>query len=100
MRLQEVEDEELVNRLEEVIAYVKSTRSDIDNQSEKLQVALSGILRLTGNTDTMLSNLQGNPEELGAYLIKLSTELSDSFKKHMNHLSRSLVEIRELVSKP
>ncbi|MHA1905950.1 MAG: hypothetical protein ACW98Y_01540 [Candidatus Thorarchaeota archaeon] len=46
-----------------------------DESFEKLLVALAGVFRLLDGKQSMLTTLQGNPEEIQAYILKLLDQL-------------------------
>jgi hypothetical protein len=95
-----VENEELVKQLKQLLDYLETAQQGSLQQSEKFQIALSNTLRLTEASSSTLSRLQGKPEDLTAYLIRLSTDLCANFQEHLNQISARVDEIVESLQPP
>ena len=95
-----MENEELVTQLKQLLEYVEVAQQSSLQQSEKFQIALSNTLRLTETSSRTLSRLQGKPEDLAAYLIKLSTDLCGNFQEYLNQISTGMDEILKSLQPP
>lgn len=68
--------ESLVLQLTELRSNTVRMQDEIEQEYEKFQVALSGVLRiLSGDGSTILKAIQGSPEEVKGYLIQLASQL-------------------------
>ncbi len=71
-------DDKMLLHLEEILSVVESYQNDIDAEFEKLQIALTGVIRLlSGDASSTLQGLGGNPEQLKAYIVRLTSSLRD-----------------------
>lgn len=95
-----MENEELVKRLKQLLEFTETADSETRQQSEKFQIALSNTLRLTESGSTTLSKLRGTPEDLTAYLIRLSSDLCSNFQEQLDHMSMNVREILNLLQQP
>ena len=68
--------EDLIVQLTELRNNTVRMQSEIDQEYEKFQMALSGVLRiLSGDGNAILKAIQGSPEEVKGYLIQLASQL-------------------------
>lgn len=88
-----MEPEELINLLQKLIEYVETAQHEASERTDKFQIALSNTMRLTAPGDSTLSRLQGTPDDLLAYLIRLSTDLCKSYQEHLAHISKNLEDL-------
>lgn len=58
-----------------IIDYIEETKNIVNLDYDKFQVALSNTLRLLEDTNTTLTRLKGDAEDLKGYLVKTSTEM-------------------------
>jgi hypothetical protein len=92
-------NEQLTKEFNAILSLLNEQQGDINTIHEKFQVALTGVLRLVGdNTASTLRNLQGNPEDLKAYLLQLNTEVIKTTTKSYESLRNRIEELLELVS--
>ena len=70
-------------------------REEMDQEHEKFQVALTGVLRLLSGQDTTLSNLRGSPDDLRGYIIQLAADLHQKSLEQYNALRTEFNTILE-----
>ena len=91
-------DEQLVNELNTLLTQLKEQQVEIDTIQEKFQVALTGVLRLVGESTPTLTNLHGKTEDLKGYLLQLNTEVVQTTSKSYQSIKNTVEELIELVS--
>ncbi len=90
--------ENLVLQLTELRSNTVRMQSEIEQEYEKFQVALSGVLRiLSGDGSAILKAIQGSPEEVKGYLIQLATQLRQHTTESWESLKIELDKLIELV---
>ena len=90
--------ENLVLQLMELRNNTVRMQSEIEQEYEKFQVALSGVLRiLSGDGSTILKAIQGSPEEVKGYLIQLASQLRQHTAESWESLKIELDNMIELV---
>ncbi len=90
--------ENLVLQLTELRSNTVRMQSEIEQEYEKFQVALSGVLRiLSGDGSAILKAIQGSPEEVKGYLIQLATQLRQHTTESLESLKVELDNMIELV---
>lgn len=90
--------ENLVLQLTELRSNTVRMQSEIEQEYEKFQVALSGVLRiLSGDGSAILKAIQGSPEEVKGYLIQLTTQLRQHTTESLESLKIELDNMIELV---
>jgi hypothetical protein len=73
-------------------------QGEIDAIQEKFQVALTGVLRLVGESTPTLTKLHGKTEDIKGYLIHLNTDVIETTTKSYQTLKNRIEEVIELVS--
>lgn len=92
------DSENLVLQLTELRSNTVRMQSEIEQEYEKFQVALSGVLRiLSGDGSAILKATQGSPEEVKGYLIQLATQLRQHTTESWESLKVELDNMIELV---
>ncbi len=90
--------ENLVLQLTELRSNTVRMQSEIEQEYEKFQVALSGVLRiLSGDGSAILKAIQGSPEEVKGYLIQLATQLRQHTTESLESLKIELDNMIEIV---
>ena len=89
-------NEQIVNELDALLTLLNEQQKEIDAIHEKFQVALTGVLRLVGESSPTLAKLQGNTEDLKGYLLHLNTDVIETTKKSYNSLRIRIEKVREL----
>ena len=90
--------ENLVLQLTELRSNTVKMQSEIEQEYEKFQVALSGVLRiLSGDGSAILKAIQGSPEEVKGYLIQLAIQLRQHTTESWESLKIELDNMIELV---
>lgn len=90
--------ENLILQLTELRNNTVRMQSEIEQEYEKFQVALSGVLRiLSGDGSTILKAIQGSPEEVKGYLIQLASQLRQHTTESWESLKIELDNMIELV---
>jgi len=90
--------ENLVLQLTELRSNTVRMQSEIEQEYEKFQVALSGVLRiLSGDGSAILKAIQGSPEEVKGYLIQLTTQLRQHTTESLESLKIELDNMIEIV---
>lgn len=90
--------EQLTNELNTILSLLNEQQRDIDAIQKKFQVALTGVLRLVGESTPILTKLHGTPEDLKGYLIHLNTDVIETTTKSYQSLKNRIEEVIELVS--
>lgn len=89
--------ETLVLQLTELRSNTVRMQDEIEQEYEKFQVALSGVLRiLSGDGSTILKAIQGSPEEVKGYLIQLASQLRQHTTESWELLKLELDNMIEL----
>ena len=88
---------QLTEELNDILYLLNERQGEIDTIHEKFQVALTGILRLVGETTPTLTNLHGKTEDLTGYLIQLNSEVikttSESYQSLRNQIERVIESV-------
>jgi hypothetical protein len=93
-------DEQLADELHALLSLLNEQQVEIDSVQEKFQVALTGVLRLVGESTPTLTNLHGKPENLRGYLLQLNTEVAQTTTKSYQSIRKKVEALIELVSSP
>ncbi len=92
------DSESLVLQLTELRNSTVRMQREIEQEYEKFQVALSGVLRiLSGDGSAILKAIQGSPEEVKGYLIQLASQLGRHTTESWESLKMELDNMIELV---
>ncbi len=90
--------ENTVTEIASLLTRINEIKSDIEAEHERFRVALTGSLRLlTGEGSTILTNIQGNPENLKGYLISQEFKLASLTVGHLRTISERLEKLLEAV---
>ncbi|MHA1772331.1 MAG: hypothetical protein ACTSYL_06035 [Candidatus Thorarchaeota archaeon] len=65
-------------RIEEVIEKIKTLQEQTDKRHEKMEIALTGTLRLLSGNTSIIQSLHGSPDELKGYLLREFSSLRNS----------------------
>ncbi|MCJ7818044.1 MAG: hypothetical protein MUP60_04275 [Candidatus Thorarchaeota archaeon] len=90
--------EQLTNELNTLLSLLNEQQGEIDAIQEKFQIALTGVLRLVGESIPTITKLHGKPEDLKGYLIHLNTDVIKTTTKSYQTLRNRIEEVIELVS--
>jgi hypothetical protein len=86
-----MEQELLVTQLSEIAQTVQNNKKQTEVEFEKLQVALTGVLRLlAGEKSSPLIRMQGTPQDVKGYIIRLVSELHVNIVNRWETLSAKL----------
>ncbi len=91
-------DERLADELNALLSLLNEQQAEIDTIQEKFQVALTGVLRLVGESTPTLTNLHGKTEDLRGYILQLNTEVAQTTAKSYQSLRNRVEELIELLS--
>jgi len=89
-------NEQIVDELDSLLTLLNEQQKEIDAIHEKFQVALTGVLRLVGETTPTLTKLQGKTEDLTGYLINLNTDVIETTTKSYQSLKKRIEKVIEL----
>jgi hypothetical protein len=89
---------QLTEDLNDILYLLNERQGEIDTIHEKFQVALTGILRLIGETTPTLTNLHGKTEDLTGYLIQLNSEVIKTTSESYQSLRIQIERVIESVS--
>lgn len=92
MVFEQMKDEQILSELNLLLDLLGKQLEEFQTSYEKLQVALVGTLRLSDDDSGLLAHLQGDPEHLKSYLIRLCSNLNESTTRSYKHL-REKIEI-------
>jgi hypothetical protein len=90
-------NERLAEELNTLLSQLNEQQVEIDTIQEKFQIALTGVLRLVGESTPTLTNLHGKTEDLKGYLIQLNTEVVQTRTRSYQTLKNRVEELIELV---
>lgn len=91
-------NEQLTDELNSLLSLLNEQQVEIDTIHDKFQIALSGVLRLIGESSPTLTNLHGKTEDLKGYLIQLNTDVIETTTKSYESLRKRIEEVIELAS--
>ena len=94
----QMNNEQIVDELDSLLTLLNEQQKEIDAIHEKFQVALTGVLRLVGESTPILTKLQGKTEDLTGYLITLNTDVVKTTTKSYQSLRKRIEEVIELAS--
>ena len=91
--------EEIENYVNLLLDELKDAKDALENQFNKLQIALSSSLRLLDGSETKtLSALHGNPENLKTYLISIVSGMKDDTANRFLSMEQHTKNISQLLS--
>jgi hypothetical protein len=93
-----MKNEQVIDELNSLLDLVNQQIKEFHASYEKLQVALVGVLRIMNNDGLLLANLQGNPEHLKSYLIRLCSNLSESTTQSYEGLRERIEDLISSIS--
>ena len=92
--------EDLIVQLTDLRNNTVRMQSEIDQEYEKFQMALSGVLRiLSGDGNAILKAIQGSPEEVKGYLIQLASQLHQHTTESWESLKQEMDGVIELAQR-
>jgi hypothetical protein len=91
-------DEQLADELNALLSILNEQQVEIGAIQEKFQIALTGVLRLVGESTPTLTNLHGKTENLKGYILQLNTEVAQTTIKSYQSLRNRVEELIKLVS--
>jgi hypothetical protein len=91
-------NEQLIKELNDLLSLLDVHQIEVGTLQEKFQVALTGSLRLVGESAPILRNLQGNTEDLKGYLIQLNIDVTKATTQSYQSLRNKIKEVLEVVS--
>lgn len=89
--------EQLADELNSLLSILNEQHTEINAIQEKFQVALTGVLRLVGESTPTLTNLHGTTENLKGYLLQLNTEVAQITAKSYQSLRNRVEKLIESV---
>jgi hypothetical protein len=93
-----MKNEQLISELNSILGQLEKQIIGFQASCEKLQVALTGVLRITNDDGLLLSNLQGSPEHLKSYLIRLCSDLLASGTQSYERLRERIEGLIDSIS--
>jgi hypothetical protein len=91
-------DDQLADELNALLSILNEQQVEIGVIQEKFQIALTGVLRLVGESTPTLTNLHGKTEDLKGYILQLNTEVAQTTTKSYQSLRIRVEELIKLVS--
>ncbi|RDE11780.1 MAG: hypothetical protein C4K48_10835 [Candidatus Thorarchaeota archaeon] len=73
-----MKNEQVIDELNSLLKFLNEQLDEIKALHEKFLVALTGVLRLANDDDSLLTKLHGEPENLKSYLIQMAMRMSDT----------------------
>lgn len=98
MGLSQMNNEQIVGELNALLTLLDEQQKEIDAIHEKFQVALTGVLRLVGESTPTLTKLQGKTKDLTGYLLHLNTDVIETTTKSYQSLRKRIKVVTELAS--
>ena len=93
-----MENDSLAAKLREVLMQIESSRESIEKGQERVQIAITGALRLLDDNSSTLEKLRGSPDDLKGFVLKLVTDLNSETISHLESLHSQIERI--LVNMP
>jgi hypothetical protein len=91
----------LINQLTRIVQMVHNEKEHTKVEFEKLQVALTGVLKLlTDEQNSPLTRLQGTPQDLKGYIIRLVSELHLSMINRLEELNSRINQVIQSIRNP
>jgi hypothetical protein len=91
----------LINQLTELAQMVQNEKEQTKVEFEKLQVALTGVLKLlTDEQNSPLTRLKGSPQDLKGYIIRLVSELQLSMLNRLEDLNSKINQLIQHIRNP
>ena len=91
----------LINQLTELTQMVQNEKEQTKVEFEKLQVALTGVLKLlTDEQNSPLTRLKGSPQDLKGYIIRLVSELHLGMLNRLENLNSKINQLIQLIRNP
>ncbi len=94
-----MKDEQVVEELVKLLREINEAQKSLNSEYQRLEVAISGVLRLIGDQAQVIRGLGGDKDQLSRYVIRELARLRDETEKRMTSLAKSVVAIRESVTK-
>ncbi len=91
--MSELDQEEVSRRFEHIVESILTLQKQTDDRYEKMEVALTGTLRLLSSGKSIVQGLHGSPEALQQYLLR---ELSNLRNTSFAGWNRILTLVRDL----
>ncbi|MFW9925133.1 MAG: hypothetical protein ACFFDM_00020 [Candidatus Thorarchaeota archaeon] len=88
-----------VERLNEISKKIEESTGESEALFEKLLVALTGVFRLLDQPQPTLKALQGSPQNLQTYLIRLVHEIKDYVTSNNNMMVLKIDSLIQELSK-
>ena len=96
-----MEGDLLVTQISEILQLFQDEKDKTKEEFEKLQVALTGVLNLlTDEKSSPLTRMQGTPQDLKGYIIRLVSELHMNVINRLETLSLELDSVLQAVRNP
>lgn len=73
-----MKNEQAIDELNGLLQFLNEQLDEIKFLHKKFLVALTGVLRLANDDDSLLTKLHGEPENLRSYLIQMAMKISDT----------------------
>ena len=91
----------LISQLNELAQTVQTDKEQTNADFEKLQVALTGVLKLlTDEQNSPLIHLKGTPQDLKGYIIRLVSELQLNMIDRWDALSLCIDRMIQSIRNP
>ena len=73
-------------QLRDIIGFLRDANASIDDDFEKLLIAITNVLKLTSGEKSTLTSLHGSSKELQGYVIDLVSKIRKKSSKSNEHL--------------
>jgi len=91
-------NEQITDELKSLLSLLNEQQTEIESVHEKFQIALTGVLRLVGESSPTLTNLHGKTEDLKGYIIQLNTDVIKTTIESYQSLRKRVEDVIELVT--
>jgi hypothetical protein len=96
-----MDQDQVASQLSEILHEIQDNKNLTKNEFEKLQVALTGVLRLlTGGKESPLARIKENPQDLKGYIIRLVSDLYQDAINRWDTISMKVELVLQAVRNP
>lgn len=94
-----MKNEQVIDELSSLLESLDHQLDEIKALHEKFLIALTGVLKLTNDDDSILTKLHGDPENLKSYLIQMTVKMSDTTTRSYERIRQRIETLIDLISK-